>query len=112
MFFSFPAPTRAKPARLGPPGAAKPTKTTTLTRKKANTAVVRATPKGKGRRKTSTPGSRDAVQWEFAVVKINPLEKMTSILFWNLKVRTRDKVEHEAASFRPCAVTGFGKNRI
>ena len=83
-----------------------------MTRKKANTAVVRATPKGKGRRKTSTPGSRDAVQWEFAVVKIYPLEKMTSILFWNLKVRTRDKVEHEAASFRPCAVTGFGKNRI
>ena len=53
--------------RLGPPGAARTT-TTTLAGKKANPAVVRATPKGKGkgkgRRKTSTPGSRDAVQWD------------------------------------------------
>ena len=66
MFFSFPAPTRAKPARLGPPGAAKTTTATTLTRKKANPAAVRATPKGKGkgkgRRRTSTPGSREAIQ--------------------------------------------------
>ena len=64
-----------------------------LTRKKANPAAVRATPKGKGkgkgRRRTSTPGSRDAIQRKMYWLEILPLEKKEM----NLKFRGMNKLK-------------------